>query len=77
LVIVKMRYRHESHTRTLIFPIEFCTTVATAPKSYRIPKSMKQNALIVPFSGNLQDAAVMSLLVMNIAIPELQLFSSP
>lgn len=37
---------------------------------------MKRNALNVPFLEKLQDAAVLSLLVMNIAIPELQLFSS-
>jgi hypothetical protein len=38
---------------------------------------MNRNALLVAFSENLPDAAVLSLLVMNIAIPELQLFSSP
>ena len=38
---------------------------------------MNRNALPVLFPGILQDAAVRSLLVMNIAIPELQLFSTP
>jgi len=37
---------------------------------------MKRNALNVLFPEKLQDAAVLSLLVMNIVIPEVQLFSS-
>jgi len=37
---------------------------------------MKQNALIVPNSGDFQDSSALGRVVMNIAIPELQLFSS-
>jgi hypothetical protein len=75
-IAIRIRYRHKSPIRALYSVQRFCTTVATAQRCREIRKPVNQNALIVAILEPFTARSLRVGLLMNIAIPELQFFSS-